>query len=47
MLGHLTQSIEQGIESTSPQQQAQQPSHLEQKLETVTKSLAQINHTPP
>jgi hypothetical protein len=45
MLGDLSQSIEQGIESTSPQQQAQQPNNLEQKLETVTKSLAQINHT--
>ncbi|MCC2692813.1 hypothetical protein [Nodularia sp. LEGE 04288] len=45
MLGHLSQRIEYSIESTSPQQQAQQPSHLSQKLETVTKSLAQINHT--
>ncbi|MBW4558283.1 MAG: hypothetical protein KME59_20620 [Trichormus sp. ATA11-4-KO1] len=45
LLEHLTQSIEQSIESTSPQQQSQQPNHLEEKLETVAKSLAQLNHT--
>ncbi|TVP65590.1 MAG: hypothetical protein EA343_02855 [Nodularia sp. (in: Bacteria)] len=46
VLGHLTQSIEESIESTSPQQQAQKPkNHLSEKLETVTKSLAQLNHT--
>lgn len=44
VLGQLTQSIEQSIESTSTQQQAQQLNKLEEKLETVAKSLAQLNN---
>jgi len=44
VLGHLTQSIEQSIESTSTQHQAQQLNNLEEKLETVAKSLAQLNN---
>ncbi|MEH1846891.1 MAG: hypothetical protein V7L25_18315 [Nostoc sp.] len=44
VLGHLTESIEQSIESTSTQQQAQQLNKLEEKLETVAKSLAQLNN---
>jgi transcriptional regulator NrdR family protein len=44
VLAHLTQSIEQSIESTSAQQQAQQLNNLEEKLETVAKSLAQLNN---
>ncbi len=44
VLGHLTQSIEQSIESTSTQQQTQQLNKLEEKLETVAKSLAQLNN---
>jgi uncharacterized membrane protein YccC len=44
VLGHLTQSIEQSIESTSTQQPAQQLSNLEEKLETVAKNLAQLNN---
>ncbi|BAB77354.1 all8024 (plasmid) [Nostoc sp. PCC 7120 = FACHB-418] len=44
VLGQLAQSIEQGIESTSTQQQAQQLNKLEEKLETVAKNLAQLNN---
>ncbi len=44
VLGQLTQSIEQSIESTFTQQQAQQLSNLEAKLETVAKNLAQLNN---
>jgi hypothetical protein len=44
ILGHLTQSIEQSIESTSTQQQVQKLNKLEQKLETVANSLAQLNN---
>ncbi|ACC85406.1 hypothetical protein [Nostoc punctiforme] len=40
VLGHLTQSIE----STSTEQQAQQLSNLEEKLETVAKNVAQLNN---
>lgn len=40
VLGHLTQSIE----SISTEQQAQQLNNLEEKLETVAKSLAQLNN---
>ncbi|MGF1979748.1 MAG: hypothetical protein RMY30_029755 [Nostoc sp. CmiSLP01] len=44
VLGHITQSIEQSIESPSTQQQTQQLNKLEEKLETVAKSLAQLNN---
>ncbi|QLE59893.1 hypothetical protein [Nostoc sp. TCL26-01] len=44
VLGQLTQSIEQGIESTSTPQQAQQLNKLEEKLETVANNLAKLNN---
>ncbi|MBD2680940.1 MULTISPECIES: hypothetical protein [Nostoc] len=44
VLEQISQSIEQGIESTATQQQAQQLNKLEEKLETVAKSLAQLNN---
>lgn len=44
MLAQLTQSIEQGIESTLTQQQAQPLNDIEAKLETVAKNLAQLNN---